>query len=373
MIRSVGISLVLAAATALSAGSAGAGNLEKPDYPLNANEQLYADLFKLPEAERHEKIVDGAKKEDKYEMIYGFNGKLGTDYANIFKKAYPFVKFNGIFLGSNDSNPRILAEEKSGQHITDVLSGTGIMDTNQGLEAGIFARYPTPASKKILPQYRGFADPYNRWLLNHWEERGISYNSKIIKSMGVEPPKNYMDLCKPEFKGQVSFDPPRDSFLIYLNTLLGHQKFEEWVQCMGKNQPIVIPGQSLRLELMLAGDHAIQGLNFMYRGTLLRDQKGPDKVPFVPVYSTPLMANGNGCLINRNTPHPYTAALFCDWTMEDEPQNFIKSEYRGTVTLTHAFLPKDVELVTVTPVSADVGKPLFDLWYKYIGKKKTEG
>ena len=372
MMTELRLSLALALA-ALTAGAAQAGNLTDPSYPLNANEQLYADLFKLTPEERHAKIVDGAKKEEKYEMIYGFSGKLGTDYANIFKKTYPFVKFAGIFLGSNDSNPRILAEEKAGHHITDVLSGTGIMDTNQGLEQGIFARYPTPASKKILPQYRTFADPHNRWLLNHWEERGMSYNAKLIKAMGVQPPRDWFDLCKPEFKGQFSFDPPRDSFLMYFDSMLGRKRFEELLDCMSKNDPIIIPGQSLRLTLMLAGDHAIQGLNFFYRGTLLRDQQGEAKVPFVPVYTTPLMANGNGCLINRNTPHPYSSALFCDWTMDDEPQNFIKSEYRGTVTLPHAFLPKEAELVTILPAPVEQGKPLFDLWNKYIGQTRTKG
>ena len=367
MIERLRVALVLASLMAFAAGAHAAGNLTDPSYPLNANEQLYADLYKLSPDERHEKIMAGARKEDKYEMIYGFAGTLGTDYAAIFKRTYPFVNFAGIFLGSNDSNPRIIAEEAVGKHITDVLSGTGIMDTNKGLELGIFARYPTPQSRKILPQYRNFADPHHRWLLNHWEERGISYNEKLIKAMGTTPPKDCFDLCRPEFKGQVSFDPPRDSFLMYLHTILGPQKFEEWLACMGKNQPIIIAGQSLRLTLMLAGDHAIQGMNFFYRGTFLRDQGGSQKVPFVPVYSTPLMANGNGCLINRNTPHPHTSALFCDWTMDDEPQKYLVKNYRGTVTQPHAFLPTDAELVTILPAPADAGKPLFDLWNKHIG------
>jgi ABC-type Fe3+ transport system substrate-binding protein len=344
------------------AAAAQASNLDTPNYPLNANEQLYADLFRLPPAERHQKIVEGARKEDRYEMIYGFNGALGENYFDLFKKTYPFVKASGLFLSSIESNPRIIAEETARRHITDVLSGTGIMDTNLGLERGVFARYPTPQASKILPQYRRFADPHNRWLLNHWEERGISYNSEALKRIGAAPPASWFDLCRPEFKHQVSFDPPRDNFLHFFRAMFGDEKFAEWAKCMGANQPIILDGQTLRLNLMMAGDHAIQGMNFFYVGALMRDTQGSEKAPFAPVYTAPIMASGNGCLINRNTPHPYTAALFCDWTLDDEPQAFIKKNYRGPVTLPHPFLPADAPLVPILPQPPGAADGLYKIW-----------
>jgi ABC-type Fe3+ transport system substrate-binding protein len=363
-LRALSVASVVFAWTATDACSS---YLTNPDYSLDADEQLYADLFKLPLPERRQKIVDGAKKEGGFELIYGFGGELGTNYFNLFKKIYPWVNAHGMFLSSTESNPRLIAEETTGKHITDVLSGTDIMDTNQGLDLGLFARYPTPKADKILQQYRYLEDPFHRWLLNTWEERGLSYNADAVKRLGAEPPATYFDLCKPEFEGQVSFDPPRDSFLAFFLKIFGKEKLVDWLKCMGKNRPIVTKGETLRLNLMMAGDHAIQGMNFFYAGMRLRDKLGADKVPFVPVYTAPIMANGEGCLINRNTPHPYTAALFCDWTLDDEPQAYIKSEYRGTVTLPHPFMPPDAPLVPILAEEPGAADELFQLWNQYIG------
>ena len=103
-----------------------ASNLTEPTYPLSPVEQLYADLFKLEPQARHKKLIEGAEKEAagaKFEIIQAFGGALGRGHTAIFKKAYPFANIAETNLGSNDAFERLLAEERSGRHLTDAMSG----------------------------------------------------------------------------------------------------------------------------------------------------------------------------------------------------------------------------------------------------------
>jgi ABC-type Fe3+ transport system substrate-binding protein len=178
-----------------------------------------------------------------------------------------------------------------------------------------------------------------------------------------------MDLCEPRFKNNISFEPIRNRFLVFLNAMWGEEKTVEFLKCLGANDPILMRGQSVRLNLMIAGDHAVQGNNFFYYGTLQRDQHGEKKVPFKAVYEAPILAAGAGCVINRNAPHPHSAALYCDWQLDEKAQKSLKDGYRGTVTLSHAFLPANVELVAVKAEPVALVDKLQEHWKKYVQKR----
>ena len=65
-------------------------------------------------------------------------------------------------------------------------------------------------------------------------------------------------------RGQVSFDGPNIRFLVGIYTMMGEEKTKAWLQCIGRNKPLIQFGMPQRFELMLAGDHAMQGQNFVY-------------------------------------------------------------------------------------------------------------
>ena len=363
--RSLFLSSVFAVLAATAANAA--SNLKDPTYAMNANETLYADLAKLSPDERYKRIVEGAAKEGgDFNLLHAIQGSLGVNHVNIFKKKYPSVKVSLSQLGSNEGMERLIIEERVGKHLTDIISSTELTEMTSALEHGLQARYPTPAKDRILPQYRGFFDPHDRWLITHWSEQGMSYNYKLLKD--EDAPKQWPDLCNPKYKGQHSYEPIRTRFNFFLREMMGEEKAIEFMKCIGENDPILMKGQSQRVQLMLAGDHAIQGINFFYLGTKLNHDNG-DKAPFRAVYSAPVLASGSGCLINTNTPNPYTSALYCDWNLDEEPQAFLKSQFRGAVTLPHAFLPADVQLVPLLPPDLDTVNRINTAWAKYVQKR----
>src|SRR5581483_10105239 len=97
-------------------------------------------------------------------------------------------------------------------------------------------------------------------------------------------------LCKPDFKGQVSFDPPETRFMAGLYVMMGEGKVKEWFKCMGQNQPIIQ-----------------QGEKYFYTGGEAK-RKVP-KAPCAMVFSAPVLSFAGAIVINKNSQQPYASAL----------------------------------------------------------------
>ena len=333
---------------------------------LTAVEKLYAELGKLDPAERQKRLEEGARKEGGYSFINSLRGALGRGHIKIFQDRYPHLKIDMSELGSQDAFDRLVAESTAGRHLTDVVGGS-IADMADVIKYDVAARYPTPASNLILPRYRSYFDEENRWTVWYWSEHGVTYNPTMLKA--EDYPKSWKDLCKPVFKSQVSFDPMETRFLTGLLNILGRKDFEAWFDCMGKNDPIVMRGHTVRLNLMAAGDHAASADQYFYQG-VLANRKNPAKFPFAAVYTAEVIANAGANAINDMTPHPYASALYVDWCVTEENQQYMKGQFRGPVSLSHPYMPDDVVVVPQKVSPQDDIEFVQAMWNKYFGVKR---
>jgi iron(III) transport system substrate-binding protein len=328
-------------------------------------EQLFAELATLKADQRGNRLEEGARKEGKLNFIHTFRGKLARDHVRLFEKRYPFVKVEMADMGSQDAAERFIAEETAGRHLTDTIS-LAVPDLPVILKQNLVARYPTPATGRVPKQFQAFLDKQNQWVPYYWSEHGISYNTNLISP--DKAPKSWQDLCNPSYRGQISFDPPETRFMVGLYILMGEEKFQAWLKCIGENQPIIQRGHTQRMNLMLSGDHAIQGDNFLYVGE--EEKKKDPKTPYAIVYSAPILAYAGVMIINKNTQHPYASALFSDWTLSDESQKYVANEFRGPLIGKHPYLPDDIKVVTFGYVSDQIVDRLHNYWNQHIGKKK---
>jgi iron(III) transport system substrate-binding protein len=339
---------------------------ESAPQPLSEVERIYAGLAALPKAERSSRIEQGARQEGKLVLVHTLRGPLGAGHVELFRRRYPFLALDvADEIGSQDAAERLLAEETVRRHLTDVIV-TAVMDLHELIRRDQVARYPTPAVEAILPRYRAFIDPQNRWIPWFWSEHGISYNSQLVPK--EQAPKRWNDLCNPFFRGSVSFDPAENRFLSGLNAMLGEAATLRLLACIGGNDPIVQRGHTQRMELMLAGDHMVQGDNYLYHGVAMQ-RKNP-AAPYAIVYSAPILATNDVAAINRNAPDPYAAALFADWTLSAESQAYLAGQLRGPVALQHPYLPDNVELIDNIDPPQDVMDRLLGAWYRYVEKQK---
>ena len=356
---------LLAAAFAAALGAGGTVAAQQ----LTANEKLYEELFKLPAAEREQRLIEGARKEGIFETLPNYTGRLEKLHTDVFRARYPFLKVNITDMNSYESLERVIAEERVGKHLTD-STGFSLPDYWVIKDKNIVARYPTPAVERVLPQYRNFLSPDHLWIPQSISEHGISYNTNMIKP--EDAPKDWMDMaCNPKFKGQMSLDPAETKFLIGIYTMFGKdmEKYRQWIECLGKNEPIILLGHTTRTTLMIAGDHAIQGDNFFYAWEAQK-AKNPRKVPIAGVYDAPLPVFCGAVLINKNAARPYSAALYSDWILSEESQEFLYKEFRGPITRQHPFLKGNEQLVIFSYEPPEVAEELVNIWRKYIGSQK---
>jgi iron(III) transport system substrate-binding protein len=336
----------------------------RPAFAQMAVEKLYADLAGLPADERQRRLEDGARKEGRLVMIPNMRGDLLRRHTKLFQDRYPFIRIEASDMSDQVAAERFIAEEAVGQHLTDLI-GLTLPDLTLILAKQLVARNPTPAAAAILPQYVEFRDPEHRWVPWYWSEHGISYNSRMIPS--EKAPKSWQDLCNPAYRGQVSFEPGETKYLAGLYLMMGEDKFRDWAKCIGENKPVIQEGHSSRLMLMLAGDHAIQGDNFFYEG-MLQKRRSPDKVAFEIVWTAPILARAGMVVISRNAPHPHASALYTDWLLSKESQEFIAANYRGPLTVKHPFIPDDANLFRYGAVSSETMDKVLDIWRKHIGQ-----
>jgi ABC-type Fe3+ transport system substrate-binding protein len=327
---------------------------------------LYADLAKLPPAERAKRIEDGARAEGRLVLVHTMRGHESADHVAMFGQRYPFLKIElEADIGSQDAAERLYTEETAGRHLTDVIN-VALPDLPALRNKDMLARFASSGSAAILPRYQGFIDPEGRWTTWYWSEHGISYNTSLVPK--DKAPTSWDDLCKPFFKGSVSYDPGEDRYLAGLYAMFGMDGAERLLKCIGDNDPIIQRGHAQRIELMLAGDHMVQGDNYLYQGISIQ-RKNPS-APYAIAYSAPAFGFAGVAAINKNTQHPYAAALWADWTLSNESQTYVASLLRGPVALKHPFLPDDMKIVTYVDAPPDVMQRLTNDWNTYVAKKR---
>ena len=137
---------------------------------------------------------------------------------------------------------------------------------------------------------------------------------------------------------------------------MGVDAVDNLLKCIGDNDPIIQRGHAQRMELMLAGDHMVQADNYLYHGISVQ-RKNPS-APYAIVYSAPAMGFAGVAAINKNTLRPYAAALWTEWTLTEESQKYVASEFRGPITVKHPVIPETMKIITYVDAPADVMKRL---------------
>lgn len=360
-----------AAFAAVLAFGLAAGEAAGAAQELSKWESYFAELAKLPAAERQARLIEAAKKEGKIAIAMSVT-RDGKENAKLFTAKYPFITETAFeYKASAASAEQFVAEETAGRHLTDAME-INTPDLGMILEKDMVARYRTPATDRIRPNFKVFLDPQDRFVPYYVNEHGIGYNPKMLERLHIAAPTSYEDLCDPRFKDNNSFDPPETRLITGLYEMFGRDeaKLVAWMKCIGENSPITMRGHSQRAMLLLAGDHAVSADLIVYDGAR-RNMENPEKAPFKVVYEAPLLVNARAVVISKNANNPNRAALYADHMLDDDTQALFFSYWRGTMTGKHPFLPDDAKLVPYTYIDDKRLERLHGFWRKYISNGKS--
>lgn len=269
-------------------------------------ETLYADINKLPPAQRQARLEEGARREGAFTYYSISAAELIAAYVKGFTTRYPYIKADFYRGSGNQLVVRTMMEHKTGRLAADVIS-VGTENVMALKRSGIWARYHSPEAQNY-PR-----EQYDRNGYFHADSLGlatIAYNRDLVKK--EEAPKNYGDLLDPKWKGAVTIDlEPERAMLTWLS-VWGEAKTREFVQKLLANGASVRRGHTLQGQLLCAGEFKIAA-ELYPDGILRMKQKGcPAEIVFPN--PTPALAGGNYG-ININAPHPHAAALFVDFVL----------------------------------------------------------
>ncbi len=128
--------------------------------------------------------------------------------------------------------------EENGNPSADVWYGGTTDPYNEAASKGLLLPYDAKNAVHIVgPQFK---DPDNNWYGIYRGILGFFWNTDEMKRLNLEPPKDWDDLIKPEYKGLISFSNPNTAGTgkLIVNTLVqlkGEKAAMEYFAKLDKN------------------------------------------------------------------------------------------------------------------------------------------
>lgn len=276
-------------------------------------------------------LVAAARKEGQLMCVMGTGGTGWRRVLEAFEKTYPGIATeNTSFASINLWAPRVTQEMKSGVYTWDVAV--------QGPTTSLRVLKPQGAYDPIRPLlihpgvldsqkwYTGFEGgfieekkPETAYSFQWDIRRQLWVNTDTIKPGQI---KTVQDLLKPEFKGKMAFQDPRNSGHTYLlSTVLRLKYGNDFLKKLFVDQePTILRDTRAAAEGLIRGKFlVVTGID----GSILSDfrEKG---VPFkVDTLATPdgdFLFGGSPIFAMAKPPHPNASKLFVNWFLGKEGQ-----------------------------------------------------
>lgn len=156
----------------------------------------------------------------------------------------------------------------------------------------------------------------------------IIVNKIEMEKLGLEEPKNFEDLIKPEYKGLVSMANPASSGTGFLTVsafiqTFGEEKAWEYMSKLHENIGIYTHSGSKPAKTAATGEFPI-GISYGYPGIKLKNEGAPVSVYF-PREGSGWDSEANA-LINKKKIKD-AAKIFLDWAISDEAMKMYSKSY----------------------------------------------
>jgi len=279
--------------------------------------------------DRQQILLAGAKAEGKVVWYTSLSGNY-REIVDAFKKKYPEIQIEVYRAGSTDVAQRLLSEAQAGRYLADA------METTPGAlmllrDKGILKPFTSPELAKYPEEAKTKGDGGRvYWVTDREAYLGFGYNTRLIPSN--QAPKNYQDLLRPEFKGNLAVTTESSSARV-IGTML-KSKGEEYVKKLKDQDIRLFKLASLGfLNLMMAGEIAGSPAVFQNQVLVAKEKGAP--IDWVPLDLVP--ANAGGSAVIANAPHPHAALLFTDFVIGADGQKLMEQFKYGVAWKEYPF------------------------------------
>jgi iron(III) transport system substrate-binding protein len=257
-----------------------------------------------------QELIEAAKKEGKFVYYTADFSEPESEVIKAFNKRFPFVRVEMVRAPGGQLITRIKTESAAGKLGADCVnhSDRGLM---QGI-ADLFQDYTPPNAKDYREDVLVSPKLWPRSTLG-W---AIAYNTELEKN----PPKTWMDLCKPEYGpkkiGQVIAPSGGTT---WTRIMFERQTFgEDYWKKQAVTQPILYPSGAPCSDSLVRGECSIAVL--LYNICYIKKRDGAPVDIIFPSDGVPLNFYAAG--VTKAAANPNAAKLFLNWCMSEEGQAF---------------------------------------------------
>lgn len=282
----VWLSLMLAMALVLTA----CGQGEKKESAKESTASAPASEEARAES-KEEKAEAGEFKVDP--KLKGTTLKVMQAYGGAEKAFEKFSEITGIKVEPlSMSTGKALAQFQAAKGVTgaDVWFGGGVDSYLSAKDLGYLMQYSSPQAANVEDSFK---DKDGYWTSLALVPTGFLVNKDVLKEKGLEAPKTWEDLAKPEYKGEIIMATPGISGTQYaiVNGLLqklGEEKGWDYWKCVNANIDQYAQGGGEPGKKVSAGEFGI-GVLAVTGGTYELEKKYPvqvvmptDSIPWTP-------------------------------------------------------------------------------------------
>ncbi len=257
-----------------------------------------------------DQLYDKAKKEGKITLYAPLSAQAMTVVPAGFMKRFPGITVDHIDGTSDKLIARVLAEQKGGRVIADVLSGA-LTYLPQILDLKIVAPLVVPEAAPYPAQLKG-----DLWVATDMQFYIAGWNTNLVKK--GEEPKNYEELANAKWKDSLMGEPRDYQMLVGFakRKFKNDEKAADLFKKIAANQVEFHRGHSQLIELLVAGQRpaCFTCYSHHFPG---RVKKG---APIQALLSEGVGEIGGSVTMLKGAPHPNAALLWVRWAVSEEGQ-----------------------------------------------------
>ncbi len=310
-------------------------------------------------------FAGGKQEKGKQEVVLytAFEEDETADYLALAKKELPNINVKWVRYSTGEVAAKILAEKDNPQ--ADLIWGTAV--TELARLKDLFVPYKPKGFDKVKKEFR---DPDGYWVAVDMYVAAFCVNKDRLAKKGLDMPKSWTDLTKPEYKNEIIMPNPASSGTGYLQVssiLLwkgikeGKEDGWDFLKKLDKNIVEYTDSGSAPAKIASKGEVTV-GCSFGYR---VAKQKAAG-YPVAMVFP----AEGSGYELEANAlikgaKHPEAAKKFLDWAISESVMKAY-SKYKIMVTV------PGIESQSKIPLPDPKTVKLFPMDFKYTSEHKTE-
>jgi iron(III) transport system substrate-binding protein len=300
-------------------------------------------------ADRHDKLVEAAKREGEITIYHAYPAL--TKVIEAFGKKYG-IKVNTWRAGSEAILQRLTTEARAGRHEADIVQNNAPENEFAHREK-LLQEVRSPYQADLIPQA---VPAHHEWAgitLDVWI---AAYNTNKVKKEDL--PKSYADLQDPKWKGKLGVEADDYGWFGALLSELGEaQGTKIFNNIVATNGITVRKGHSLLGTLVASGDVPLALTIYDWNPPQLKDKGG---APIEGFYIPPVMAQPSTIAMLKGAPHPAAALLFYDFMLSEGQQMLAKIHY----TVASKKLPSRLAGVPVKFIDPGQAIDKQDQWLK---------